>query len=410
MNKIVIKENEVLQLDSESIEILRNLKFFEELPIKITENTISFPEYTVGVIKLGDTVIEIHSRNEHLSIQRIFEMHAFVNSDKSLYKTIEGYNFNLHGVEDILYTLFINLCLSLTKEGVTGTFEEKKIVSKILYGEIDFSKYNPYLISNGIPNKKTEYNLNSSSNRLIKSALTKIYQLEPRKEYKKVITDLLTNFDNVPLVKYTKSTLEVEKRNSDTVFTSNRFYKPTLKIAIDILSNLKATYKDGLLESEIFLVNSNDIFEKYVRKILKMTLNNDVRKWDTPKEFAQISKEHLSVSKCFTPDILIDYNANEKTARAVFDVKNKFYNPANLNADIVSSSDIYQLLFYTQTLKSSVGCLIYPTNQSSLPIRIDISAPKNPILFLVGINMNLDAKERHFELINLIRKDILIYT
>ncbi|MGG2072483.1 hypothetical protein AB1J28_03775 [Lysinibacillus irui] len=412
MNKIQITENEKLHLDPESIEILKkSLTNFSDLPISIENNSLSFPDYTVGVIKLGDNIIEINSRNECMTMQRIFEMYAFVNSEKSLHGIIEGYDFSKSGIDDVLFTLYINICRSLVKEGLTGHFNKEVVFSKILYGEIDFTSYNPHFISlKGIPNQRVDYNLNTSSNRILKAALLKILKIEPRIQEQIIIRDILVNFENVETVHYTPTILEIDKREALSIFSTNRFYNLAINMAIEILMNIKATYRNGRLESKIFLVNSNDIFEKYIRKVLKQSLKNDVRKWEKPKEFAKITFEEVSLSKSYSPDILIDYNEFAFTARAIFDVKNKKFNPDIKNADIVNSSDIYQLLFYTQTLKSVVGCLIYPSNISSEPIKINISSPGNPSLFLIGVNMNLTFKERHIELIDLVTKKILICT
>lgn len=45
-------------------------------------------------------------------------------------------------------------------------------------------------------------------------------------------------------------------------------------------------FTHGSISWYAFLHNSNDIFEKYVRKVLTKGLNSYITKWDTPKQIA----------------------------------------------------------------------------------------------------------------------------
>ena len=113
--------------------------------------------------------------------------------------------------------------------------------------------------------------------------------------------------------------------------------------------------------------------------------------------------------KSFSPDILFDYDPNTGKALAVLDAKNKEFEPStkqNLN-DVVSSSDLYQLIFYCNQLKTKLGGLIYPSSTSNDPIRLTIDSADNLTIYLFSVNMKQDMKTRHKTLSNDVTKFIL---
>mgnify|MGYP006443995235 FL=1 len=78
----------------------------------------------------------------------------------------------------------------------------------------------------------------------------------------------------------------------------------------------------------------------------------------------------------------------------VLDVKNKTFIADNINSGkLVSSADMYQIIFYCNQLKANVGCLIYPSSETTQPIAIDIDNQDLKI-YLLSVDMSACAKDR----------------
>src|SRR5699024_9033498 len=110
---------------------------------------------------------------------------------------------------------------------------------------------------------------------------------------------------------------------------------------------------------ESFLLNFDDLFEKFVIKVLfDIESNNLFSTWETKQLLS--SKHNLNNRLFYQPDILFDYNQSnpnkqfKSTAYSVIDVKNKAYG-------IFKSADIYQVLTYAKALSSEKAILVYPS-------------------------------------------------
>jgi 5-methylcytosine-specific restriction endonuclease McrBC regulatory subunit McrC len=78
------------------------------------------------------------------------------------------------------------------------------------------------------------------------------------------------------------------------------------------------------------------------------------------------------------------------TANAVIDVKNKTFEPtkySNLDA-IVSTSDLYQIIFYCNQLNSKVGGLVYPSSTTNEPIEVMLDSESELKLFIFSVNIS----------------------
>lgn len=324
MRKVTIKENSSLTLEDEYIPIIEDiLTENPELPIKINKNILAFNDYTVGIIKIADLIIEIKSRNEAISMNSVFEMYTFINSNNTDFP-IHTIGFDLENSFELtsITNYFYKLCYSLLSEGLTGTFIKEKQYSKIIKGSIVFEEY----VQQEVPYKglsiiNEEYTINSVQNQIIKAALRKIKESEQSEGLIQKIDTLLREFDFVDDRDFNYYELEELQSKYNTFYSPNRYYPIVLETSIKILKDLKTSYNNGILEWYSFLVNSNDTFEKYVRKLLNIGLKEDVVKWREPKIFASIKGNDGIGYKSYSPDILIDYHESYGVSRAVLDVK-----------------------------------------------------------------------------------------
>lgn len=410
--KIEIPEGSTFQLEAKYLEDA-NL-FIEENPalnLSLIGNQLKLPPYIVGQIKIQDLSIIIKPRNTAINMKSIFEMNAFVNlNDYEEDLGLSNYDLdNDFGFSDIT-RYFCDICKRLLQSGLTGEFISKRNESFfIVRGSIDFESYNKYLIPQyGIQTNHTEYTINVKANQLIKSALLKLVMFERNNRLTNILNTILRDFESVNELSIDN---QVTKHTVHSFYSSNRFYPIVLETALKILGDLKIAYGEGQIKWYSFLVNSNTLFEKYIFKILKLALKQSITKWTTPKDFASIKYNSKIGYKSFSPDVLVDYIEDGEYCKAVIDVKNKDFSPKiNQLGELVSSPDLYQLIFYCNKLKTNIGGLIFPGDSDIEPIQVLADAEKDPEIFLLSINMQKPFKQRHKELIQKVEKTILQYS
>lgn len=393
MKILEIYENESVSLDDEDIKELILIKSqSSSLPFYVNDNKMTTDDYIIGEIQLKNKLIRIKPRHKVLGLNHYFEMLLYIdNINYNSIKSISYSNEKSFGVNGLIEN-FIDICFDLIGFGITGIFSPKKIKSFKPKGKIVFADYNKKLIPiEGITTIIDDFIIDNVANQIIKTALLKTYEYNGlSKNNRYSISKLLTYFENVN--DYKKDYANIKSDISD-FYSSNPYYPITLEYSIKIILDFKLGYSaEGGVQWNAFLENSNDTFEKYVRKMLERELVHKINKWDKPKKFAEITWNQQSGQKAFSPDIIVDF-INGK-ARAVFDVKNKYFSPTENNpSELTSVSDIYQLLFYSNQLKTDICGLIYPADDFYEPISLDLMGIDIKF-FLVSINMNADFEKR----------------
>lgn len=393
MKILEIFENESISLEDEDIKNLLQIKSQSpNLPFFVAENKFVTEAYTIGEIQLRNKLIRIKPRHKVLSLNHYFEMLLYI--DKLNYNSIKSISYSndtSFGVNGLIDN-FIDICFDLLSFGLTGLFSSKEIKSFKPKGKIIFSEYKKALIPvEGVPTLVDDYKINNYANQIIKTAILKVKNYNGLSESKQFrISQILNHFDNIEVYQKDYNNL---KSDILTFYSTNPYYPISLEYALKILKDFKLGYSsDGGVQWNAFLENSNETFEKYVRKILERELQQRVSKWDKPKKFAEINWNEKSGQKAFSPDIIIDF-INGK-ARAVFDVKNKHFSPTETTpSELTSVSDIYQLLFYSNQLNTDICGLIYPSDDFYEPIILDIMGIDTNF-FLISINMKADFETR----------------
>lgn len=398
MKIIEIYENESLTLDERDIIELKSIKTQSpQLPFVLSENKISLDDYIIGEIQLSEKLIRINPRHRTLSLEHYFEMLLFIDNLNSpeikSISHIENSHFGVNGLIDN----FINQCNNLIKFGLTGQYLPKNVKSHKPKGKIIHSEFVKRLVPiEGVPTIIDEYKIDNFANQIIKAALNKINEYDRLDaELRFQTIRLLSHFNAISsyIRDYNEITGDIISFNSP-----NQNYPICLEYSKKILLDFKLGYSsDGNTQWNAFLENSNATFEKYIRKVLDKDLEHNVSKWEKPKIFAEIKLEKQIGQKGYSPDIIIDYL--EGSARAVFDVKNKFFSPRDTTlSDLTSVADIYQLVFYANQLNTSICGLIYPADDFYEPIILDLRGI-DLHFFLVTINMNFDFNTRNNALV-----------
>ncbi|HLS36625.1 MAG TPA: hypothetical protein VK061_10320 [Bacillota bacterium] len=392
MTIIDIYENSSYTLGKEYIEEFKQLLTEnKDLPMALQGETIIFDSYIIGSVRIKDLVINIQPRIANLSTNHYLEIQLYnegILNDKISSLLGENESF---GIQENLIELFLKEAYELVNHGVEGDFikvreETNKVRGKILVEEI--SPVN--LFQDKIPIEYEVHTLSTPYNKIIKLALDKVKIIGRKDRHIKLHTIVNSYFDEIEanITDLPFYVLEKEMK----IHFENEKYPIVLGLAEKILKDLKMNLKSNQVTSSSYLVNSNSLFEKYVRKVLSNHIKLNVSKWDKAKRMGKFKIGSNEYIKSYSPDIMIDYHNDTNSAFAVLDAKNKDISNYNKIGRI---SDLYQILFYCHALESSYGGLVYPYYGSLSPIKINIDSFKETNLFSFSVDFSKPIKERN---------------
>lgn len=413
INEIIITENQSIGLDEKLCEKLSEAKSIDtSLPFRLIDNTLIFDEYIIGSIQIGNITLKIQPRNKAFNLSNLFEMVVYTDFSFLKEEEISGFGF-AHGFGvDVLIKQFLIDVKSLCNFGLTGNYIQYYIKSNTVYGDLNFNNYQKKMIPfSGIESLKSEYSINIIQNSVIKSALKKCLHHIRDSKLRAEIIFLLNHFLEIDDYYGVLSQDLIKIKN---FYSPNKIYPICLEVALKILDDIKVSYLNSNLVFQSFLFNSNDIFEKYIREILKRNLEINISKLDN--NTVQITSINSSchvppecLEKYISPDILIGYEHKANTALAILDVKNKEFNPSNNGkySDLISSSDLYQIIVYCLKFKTEIAALVYPSDREIKAISFFTEIQSTLHIFLLSINMQDTLANRHRKFLLAIRENIL---
>lgn len=412
-NEINITENQPIILDERLYTKLYEAKLIDNsLPYKLIDNTLIFDEYIIGSIQIGDITLNVQPRNKAFNLNNLFEMVIYTDFSFLKEEEITGFGFS-HGFGvDVLIKQFLIDVKSLCDFGLTGNYIQHYVRGTTVYGDLDFNNYQKKLLPfTGIESLKNEYSINITQNSVIKSALKKCLHHIRDSKLRSEIVFLLNNF--IEISDYYGS-ISQDIVNIKNFYSANKAYPICLEVALKILEDIKVSYLDSNLVFKSFLFNSNDIFEKYIRTILKRNLEINISKLDTnTMQIASINSFYHSkdeyLNKFLSPDILVGYEAKDKKALAILDVKNKEFKPSktgNYN-DLISSADLYQIIVYCLKFKTETAALVYPSDSEIKSISFFVDIQSTLQIFLLSINMQDTLANRHKKFLLAMQNNIL---
>jgi len=392
MNVVNIYENSSYTLDKRYIEEFRQfLQENKKLPMVLQGETISFDSYTIGSIRINDLVINIQPRISKLTSNHYLEMQLYNEGllDERI-SSLLGENESF-GIQENLISLFLQEAFELVNRGVEGAFVTVREETNQIRGRILVDQISPInLLQDKIPIEYEVHTLNTSPNKLIKLALDKVRILGKKHSQIKLHALINSYFDDIE-VNQTDLAMLLQQSKEQLYFVNEK-YPIVLGLAEKILQDLKINLKSNQVTSSSYLVNSNHLFEKYVRKVLSKHLKLPVTKWSQAKPMGKFKVGAYEYMKSYSPDIMIDYHNDTSSAFAVLDAKNK--DIAN-HQKIGELSDLYQLLFYCYALQCNYGGLIYPYYGSVPPVTINITSFKETNIFAFAVDFSKPIKERN---------------
>ena len=383
MRVVTIAENSSYSLNDDDIPGFREfLSINSKLPVKLDDSTLSFADYTIGSITVQDLSIIIQPRIKRLTPNHYFEMQLYneglLNTELS---SMLGENSH-YGIQHNLIQLFLEEAYQLVLIGVEGSFERVVEESNVVKGRILPEQISPInLLRDRIPVEYEIHTLSTSSNKIIKLTLEKVLPLLEGTYQDKLYALVGAYFEDIDVVPSELPLLTIDCKSK--IFFENERYPTVLGLALKILEELKLNMKSNRILGSSYLVNSNELFEAYTRKVLSKGLKLPITKWDNPRQFGQFTVGTVNVIKSYVPDIIVDFHYDTKSALAVLDAKNKdISNPQ----EIGNTADLYQILFYCYNLDTTYGGLVYPSFGEMSAVRISIESFRDNNLYAFSID------------------------
>ena len=131
-------------------------------------------------------------------------------------------------------------------------------------------------------------------------------------------------------------------------------YKPALRLARLVLANLTLQDAVGTTQASSFMLDMNDLFERFLTERLRRALRGRLEVKDQHRD--RLDEDHRVAIR---PDLLF---SSQGTAKFVADIKYKLTDDGAGGR----TADYYQLLAYTTALDLPEGVLIYCLN-ANLP-------------------------------------------
>ncbi|MBF2285556.1 MULTISPECIES: 5-methylcytosine restriction system specificity protein McrC [Staphylococcus] len=366
------------------IKRLLEVKKINKENLDIEQNILNLSGSYVGFIKTNRRMIEIAPKSDEVNLKHILRMYFFVNG------SFHNFNDEIFSLTNDLFdysliSLFLNELEKVTQKGLPTEYITFPQNHKFASGKINYTKsYKKILLGNEEPfsTEIDELSLDTSLNRTLKAAFNKIKNLTNKKDLLSTINKRLFNISN----DYNKLDLKNVVINTKNFYCKNAFLYAKLILEESHYDSI------GNFGGESFLINSDLLFEQYVKKIL-FTLTSD--KYFTDWNEEQQYGVYNNIGKSYKPDILYKYSFNDNKSLAVIDVKNKF-------SSIYKNADVYQMIFYSGMLNAKKIILCYPSSYYKSPKVLEIFSDNflNTNIYAVFINICENSKEGFSESIN----------
>ena len=351
----------------------------------------------VGVITTSDgTQIEILPKIEdkvsdesaNKSREILAKMLRTVNTLPFIETTKASLQIKNRPLPETLIAWFLNYVDRIVKKGIRRDYIRVANHEKFLKGQLQLQKQ-----VNEPPHRQhlfhIEYDVlspNRAENRLIHSALIQVSKWSRDNHNQSLAKHLFMLFDEVPLSKNHQSDFEKWSISRDMNYYQTVL--PWLKLILNQQSPF--TLKDKHTGIS-FLLPMEELFEKYVAKILDSKLNN---KHTLKEQKPQKNLAYFGDKKVFTmkPDIVIQKGKDIKlildTKWKLIDEKNPTPTYGKENHHTIKQGDMYQLFAYGKRYGVTRVILIYP-RWSKFNKRLFYRFDDN--LSLVAIPFSLDT-------------------
>lgn len=340
------------------------------------QNILTLNQSYVGYIKTNKRIIDLQHKNEKISLNHIIRMYYFVHGN---FKNFDDPIFDINNTENYknVIELYIRELLVIRRKGLATEYISKSENSNYAVGTVNYVKsYMNFIMvkNNPFECSMDELTLDTTLNRTLKAAFKKILKIKGINAELNTIRGMFNGISDFN-----------GKSIGSVDFSSKNYYCKNAYFLAKLI--LEESYFDnsGNTGGECFLINSDILFEEFIKKIL-FRICNDAKftEWNNKKIYGEYSKGN----KEYIPDILFNYSEMENKATAIIDVKNKFN-------EIFKNPDVFQMLFYSGMLSSKKAILCYPCSEKTDIYNLEIFSEKFIInkIYATSINIALDSKE-----------------
>lgn len=216
-----------------------------------------------------------------------------------------------------------------------------------------------------IPVTETESSTNTLTNRLLKTALNKVFALNLTSGLQHQARRLEQQFDSVQVLDLTEIVSLAQLRD---LTMPRADYDRSIGLALSIISGEVVNNLGSASESPEFLVNLDLLFEQLCFEHLARNLDPAVFEVSYQMEFDHDISPNISGK--IIPDLVIHNKVSD--AVVVVDAKNKISN----SDSFATNADIFQLTYYAQTINARAALLIYPTTRPNWQFPVKSSSRK----------------------------------
>jgi 5-methylcytosine-specific restriction enzyme subunit McrC len=385
---ITVFEHESLRIDEKGFDATKfeALKKFygnggKDKPyFSLINNGVKFNEY-VGVIQIGDTVIEVLPKADKnngddsqwrdiligmMSAVDMFDVRAPSSSQLKI---------KPHSILDLYFGLFVQEVEYLLHAGLVKQYRKKEGNLTALKGRLLFNKH---IQQNLLHQERfyvgyTAYDVEHTLHFILYKTIKLLNQINTNADLKSKIGSLMLYFPEMPDIKVSEALFNKITFNRKTLP-----YKRAISIAKMILLQYHPDLSSGRSNVLALMFDMNLLWEKFVYQSLK---KNQEIGWTVTKQFSKNfwRPAHSRTSSKIRPDIVI--NAKDNNVCIVLDTKWK-----NLNGNNPSPDDLRQMYAYHHYYDAKKVALVYPgASASYIPGKYHQTVDRQ--------NGNLDDKE-----------------
>jgi 5-methylcytosine-specific restriction endonuclease McrBC regulatory subunit McrC len=354
---INIVSGDSVSIPESLIDGLQNLLLKTGYSEYLKDGIFKVPVGQIGEIASKDISIVVSPKIDYLESYDYLKMILWDKYSENGFKPNVGYDSKA----DLSDFIFREFSLSLSKLVLAGLPKKYKTVrhtSQFIRGSVnviesylnDKLNYRPAMDCS-----YDELSLEYKELVVIKQAYEVLSLMKP--EFKNII--ISNSLKIVMNKKLSKQEIDLIERQAS--FHSKQLsFKNTFELAVYILKEI-GLGRSGSEYSYNALINSNDIFEKFVSKVLLSAYSENEIYYKS-----MLSKLKLATSNGnkrvveSDPDIVYD-----GVRKVIIDCKNK-----NFDKKYYSNADFYQLYTYCKAYKSKVGVLIYPYHRSHDAVKL----------------------------------------
>lgn len=324
--------------------------FFELIP-----KGVRFKSY-VGVIQIGDTVIEVlpkADRKKKSSASKETWQNILLDMLRTceLLKARQSSNASLklkrNSILDLYFILFLEELEALMKKGLIKKYKSHQSQQKTLKGTLVFREQ----IKRNLIHKERffvrhqSYDKNHLLHQILHEALLLIDRLDAGGVLKDRIGRMLLDFPKVDSRKINAD--DFERINSSRKHAP---YERSLEIAKLLLLNFRPDLKAGRQNMIALMFDMNMLWEEYLYRVLRKELKSQ---WDVHGQ----KKKRFWEKKVIKPDIVLRH----RESGVVYVIDAKWKLPERNKP---SDNDLKQMFAYNHYWKCTHSLLLYPSDST----------------------------------------------